>query len=63
MKKKAIEMIPFGKEKIHKLDDCFMIDGKLIDRKTNNINVRICLRENAKNWQNFMRKQNQNGNV
>ena len=46
MKKKAIEMIPFGKEKIHKLDDCFMIDGKLIDRKTNNINVRICLREN-----------------
>ena len=34
MKKKAIEMIPFGKEKIHKLDDCFMIDGKLIDRKT-----------------------------
>ena len=23
-----------------------MIDGKLIDRKTNNINVRICLREN-----------------
>ena len=46
MRKKAIEKIPFGKEKIHRLDDCFMIDGKLIDRKTNNINVRICLREN-----------------
>lgn len=45
MKKKAIEKIPFGKEKIHKLDDCFMIDGKWIDRKTNNINVRVCLRE------------------
>ena len=46
MKKKAIEQIPFGKNKIHRLDDCFMIDGKLIDRKTNNINVRICLRKN-----------------
>lgn len=46
MRKKAIEKIPFGKEKIHRLDDCFMIDGKLIDRKTNNINVRICLRKN-----------------
>ena len=46
MKKKAIEKIPFGKEKIHKLGDCFMIDGKLIDRKTNNINARICLRKN-----------------
>ena len=39
MRKKAIEKIPFGKEKIHRLDDCFMIDGKLIDRKTNNINI------------------------
>lgn len=46
MKKRAIEKIPFGKEKIHKLGDCFMIDGKLIDRKTNNINARICLRKN-----------------
>ena len=31
MRKKAIEKIPFGKEKIHRLDDCFMIDGKLIE--------------------------------
>lgn len=45
MRKKAIEKIPFGKEKIHRLDDCFMIDGKWIDGKTNNINARICLRE------------------
>lgn len=45
MKKKAIEKIPFGKEKIHKLGDCFMIDGKWIDGKTNDINARICLRE------------------
>lgn len=45
MKKKAIEKISFGKKKIHKLGDCFMIDGKWIDGKTNNINARICLRE------------------
>lgn len=45
MKKKAIEKIPFGKEKIHKLGDCFMIDGKWIDGKTNNINARICIRK------------------
>lgn len=45
MRKKAIEKIPFGKEKIHRLEDCFMIDGKWIDGKTNNINARICLRE------------------
>lgn len=41
MKKKAIEKIPFGKEKIHKLDDCFMIDGRTEDK-----NVRVCIRNN-----------------
>ena len=46
MKKKTIEKIPFfGKKKIHRLGDCFIIDGKWIDGKTNNINARICLRE------------------
>lgn len=45
MKKKAIEKIPFEKKKIHKLGDCFMIDGKWIDGKKNDINARICLRE------------------
>lgn len=45
MRKKTIEKIPFEKKKIHKLDDCFMIDGKWIDGKTNSINARICLRE------------------
>ncbi|MFR2169670.1 MAG: hypothetical protein ACLS54_02965 [Anaerostipes hadrus] len=33
------------KKKIHRLGDCFIIDGKWIDGKTNNINARICLRE------------------
>ena len=46
MKKKTIEKIPFfGKKKIHRLGDCFIIDGKWIDGKTNDINARICLRE------------------